>query len=225
MMRVLRPDWVASTGLPHPLSGEGPKQTLDRRAGHQGKSLIECYITDRRTLAPGETLLAAIARNLIGNVDWIQIREKDLTARDLFELTRNILALPNPRGVKILVNSRIDVALPAGASGAHLPAGSPAPLAWRSITPPGFLLGVSCHSLDEVRAAEQEGADYVLFGPVFTPLSKPAQGPPAGLAGLARAIAVAAKIPVLALGGITRANAAACIEAGAAGVAGISLYQ
>ena len=97
--------------------------------------------------------------------------------------------------------------------------------AWRAITPPGFLLGVSCHSPEEVRAAAGEGADYVFFGPVFPPLSKPVQGPPVGLAGLARAVAAAAKIPVLALGGITRANAAACIETGAAGVAGISLYQ
>ena len=93
------------------------------------------------------------------------------------------------------------------------------------MTPPGFLLGVSCHSPEEVRTAEQEGADYVIFGPVFAPLSKPAQSPPAGLSGLSRAVAAAAKIPVLALGGITRARIAQCIEAGAAGVAGISLYQ
>jgi thiamine-phosphate pyrophosphorylase len=191
--------------------------------------VIHCYITDPKSLSSGETLLAAIARNLADTnsshaPDWIQIREKDLTARGLFELTRSALAQPNPRGVKILVNSRIDVALAAGASGAHLPSGSPAPLAWRSIAPPGFLLGVSCHSPDEVRAAAQEGADYVLFGPVFAPLSKPAQLPPVGLAGLARAV-TSVDIPVLALGGITRANAAACVEAGAAGVAGISFYQ
>jgi thiamine-phosphate pyrophosphorylase len=238
--------------------------------------VIRCYITDRRTLAAGENLLAAIGRNLTdvqpeaamllrdrpvasarkwqvtdlphpkrgllpfnpappsrdregavadSGPDWIQIREKDLSARDLFELTRNVLAQPNPRRVKILVNSRIDVALAAGAGGTHLPSGSPAPQAWRAMTPPGFLLGVSCHSPEEVRAAEGEGADYVFFGPVFAPLSKRAQGPPAGLAGLTRAVSAAAKIPVLALGGITRANIAACIEAGAAGVAGISLYQ
>jgi thiamine-phosphate pyrophosphorylase len=170
------------------------------------------------------TLLAAISRNLAAGPDWIQIREKDLTGRELFELVRSVLVQPNPRGVKILVNSRIDLALAAGAAGAHLPSGSPGPSAWRSITPPEFLLGVSCHSADEVRAAQQEGADYALFGPVFAPLSKPLQSPPAGLSGLARA-AAAAKIPVLALGGITRANASACIEAGAAGVAGISLFQ
>jgi thiamine-phosphate pyrophosphorylase len=199
--------------------------------------MIQCAITDRRSLPAGVTLLSAISRILTpsrdreglvfksDDPDWIQIREKDLTARELFELTRSVLAEPNPKGLKILVNSRIDVALAAGAAGAHLPSGSPAPSAWRAITPRGFLLGVSCHSSEEVRAAEQEGADYVLFGPVFAPLSKSVQSPPVGLAGLARAVASAGKIPLLALGGITRANAAACIETGAAGVAGISLYR
>jgi thiamine-phosphate pyrophosphorylase len=187
--------------------------------------VIQCAITDRRTLPDGVPFLSAISRNLAAGVDWIQIREKDLSARDLLDLVRSVLAQSNPRGVKILVNTRIDVALAAGASGAHLPSGSPAARAWRAMTPPGFLLGVSCHSPEEVRAAAGEGADYVFFGPVFSPLSKPAQSPPVGLGGLARAVAAAAKIPVLALGGITRANAAACIEAGAAGVAGISLYR
>jgi thiamine-phosphate pyrophosphorylase len=181
-------------------------------------------------LPSGVTLLSTISEVLNPSrdregADWIQIREKDLSARDLFELTRRVLAQPNPRAVKILVNTRIDVALAAGASGAHLPSNSPAPLAWRAVTPPGFLLGVSCHSPEEVRAAAAEGADYVFFGPVFAPLSKPAQSPPVELAGLACAAAAAGEIPVLALGGITHANAAACIEAGAAGVAGISLYQ
>lgn len=173
----------------------------------------------------GRTLESAITRRLLAGPDWIQLREKDLSARDLFELTQRALAAPNPRGVKILVNSRVDVALAAGASGAHLPSGSPASFVWRAITPRGFLLGVSCHSIEEVRAAADEGADYVVFGPVFAPLSKPAELPPVGLAGLSRCVAAVPKIPVLALGGITLANIDACIESGAAGVAGISLYQ
>jgi thiamine-phosphate pyrophosphorylase len=90
--------------------------------------------------------------------------------------------------------------------------------------PAGFLWGVSCHSIDEVRAAEQEGAGYVVFGPVFAPLSKLSGLAPRGLDELARA-ARGVHIPVLALGGITRANAQSCVEAGAAGVAGISLFQ
>ena len=89
---------------------------------------------------------------------------------------------------------------------------------------PGFLVGVSCHSVDDVRNAEADGADYVVFGPVFPPLSKSADLEPRGLDELARA-AAAVRIPVLALGGVTRENSAACVSAGAAGIAGISLFQ
>ena len=185
---------------------------------------MQCYITDRRTLPAHVELLDNIARNLAAGVEWIQIREKDLSARELFDLTVLVLRLPNPHQSKILVNSRVDVALAAGANGAHLPAGSPAPRLWRACSPQGFLIGVSCHSLDEVRAAEQEGADYVVFGPVFAPLSKVTALKPLGIDALAEA-ALAVRIPVLALGGITRENARDCMRAGAAGVAAISLFQ
>ncbi|MBZ5635047.1 MAG: thiamine phosphate synthase [Acidobacteriia bacterium] len=185
--------------------------------------MIRCYITHRQTLG-AESLLDAIARNLAAGVTWIQIREKDLSARALFELVEAAGKLPNPHSAKLLVNSRVDVALAAGAGGAHLPAGSPAPRAWRAIVPPGFLIGVSCHSVDEVRNAEAEGADYAVFGPVFPPLSKPSGLEPRGLEELART-AAAVRIPVLALGGVTEENSSACISAGAAGIAGISIFQ
>jgi thiamine-phosphate pyrophosphorylase len=192
------------------------------------KRVLRCYITDRRSLRSDIALLDAIARHLCHNraagLDWIQIREKDLSARDLFALVEGALALPNPAGCKILVNTRVDVALAAGASGAHLPARSPAARHWRALTPPGFLIGVSCHSADEVRAAQDQGADYAFFGPVFAPRSKTSDLPPRGLDGLAQA-ARAVEIPVLALGGITAANAQDCMNAGAAGIAAISLYQ
>ena len=139
-------------------------------------------------------------------------------------LVESALGLPNPRGVKFIVNTRIDVALAAGATGAHLPSASPPAKYWREIVPQGFLIGASCHSVEEVRAAELDGADYVVFGPVFDPLSKPALLPARGLEELSRA-ANAVKIPVLALGGITNDNAKQCVEAGAAGVAGISLFE
>lgn len=144
--------------------------------------------------------------------------------RELLLLVRRALALPNPRGTKILVNTRVDVALAAGAAGVHFPSGSPEPRRWRALTPPGFEMGVSCHSRDEVVTAGQGGADYVVFGPVFPPLSKSSDLPPRGLEALAAA-ARAVRIPVLALGGITAANAESCVAAGAVGVAGISLFQ
>jgi thiamine-phosphate pyrophosphorylase len=186
--------------------------------------VLRCYITDRRLLPPATPLLDAIAANLQAGVEWIQIREKDLSVRELFDLVRRALALPNPAGTKILVNTRTDVALAAGAAGVHLPSDSPAPKLWRTIAPPGFLIGVSCHTVEEVRAAQEEGADYALFGPVFAPRSKTSDLQPRGLEGLAQA-AQAARIPVLALGGITRDNAQDCIAAGAAGIAAISLFQ
>lgn len=182
--------------------------------------MIQCYVTDSQTLAT-ESLLDAISRNLELGVTWIQIREKNLSARALFELVEAALVLPNPHRSKIIVNTRADVAMAAGAAGVHLPSGSPPARFWRR---PGFLVGVSCHSVEEARNAETEGADYVLFGPVFAPRSKPASLEPRGLEGLKRA-AAALKIPVLALGGVTRENSAACISAGAAGVAGISVFQ
>ena len=177
--------------------------------------MIRCCITG----SPAR--LDVIARNLAAGVEWIQIRDKDLSARALFELVAAAMKLPNPHRSKIIVNTRADVALAAAAAGVHLPSGSPAARFWRR---PGFLIGVSCHSLADVRQAEAEGADYAVFGPVFTPLSKSSVLDPRGLEGLAQA-AAAVRIPVLALGGVTNENSAACISTGAAGIAGISLFQ
>lgn len=155
-------------------------------------------------------------------VDLVQIREKSLCAN---ELARVVAAcLPRCRNIRLLVNSRVDVALACGAHGAHLPGGSPPPSVWRGVMPPGFLFGVSCHSMEDAMAAQAGGADFVVAAPVFDPLSKRAYRQPLGIAGLGL-ICQAVTTPVYALGGVTRQNAHACIQAGATGVAGITLFR
>jgi thiamine-phosphate pyrophosphorylase len=190
--------------------------------------VIRCYITDRKGTGDGSpaALLKSIERNLRDGVNWIQIREKDLDINELFELVKSAIALAKSHGSKIIVNGDMPIADAAGAAGLHLPANSyPTADRWRTIAPAGgFLIGVSCHTIEEVREAEATGADYALFGPVFAPLSKTSDLSPRGMEGL-REAARSVRIPVLALGGITRENAQACVVAGAAGVAGISMFQ
>jgi thiamine-phosphate pyrophosphorylase len=156
------------------------------------------------------------------DVDFVQVREPALSARALACLVRQLVRHPGfPR---VLVNDRADVAIACGAAGVHLRDRSVSPGVIRSIAPAGFVVSVACHDADAVFRAHQEGADYAVLAPIFAPLSKPPGWPPLGLDAL-RAIASRAKIPVIALGGITTENAPRCVEAGAAGVAGISLFH
>jgi thiamine-phosphate pyrophosphorylase len=159
------------------------------------------------------------ARAARDGVETIQIRAKDLSARALAALVRGAVA--SGQGSRILVNTRTDVALACGAHGVHLPARSMAPNVIRRIAPAGFLIGVSCHNIDELRAAETEGADFAVYGPVFPSVTKSLA--PIGIEAFHRAV-VDVRLPVYALGGVTQENAQQCIEAGAAGVAGISFF-
>ena len=178
--------------------------------------MIRCYVTDRRT-CPGD-LLDNIERVAAQGVDMIQIREKDVEARDLLELTTAAVARVTGTQCKIIVNGRADVAIAAHAHGIHLPSDSIPPGEWKKVWPK-MLVGVSCHSLKEVDIAL--GADYVFFSPVF---ETPEKGTPVGLAKLAEA-AERSSVPVLALGGVTWENAEQCLRTGAAGIAAIRLFQ
>jgi thiamine-phosphate pyrophosphorylase len=159
------------------------------------------------------------ARASRDGVEMIQIRAKQLSARDLDALVRTVLRVA--RNASVLVNTRTDVALACGAHGVHLPAGSMSPETIRRIAPAGFLVGVSCHTLDELQAAEREGADFAVYGPVFPSVTKSLS--PIGIEAFREAVA-SVRLPVYALGGVTAENAPQCIQAGAAGVAGISLF-
>lgn len=171
--------------------------------------MIRCAITNGQGIGAGA----------LGRADWVQVREKEMTARALTALTRQLVG----RGARVIVNTRADVALAAGADGVHLPGGSIAPGRLREWVGAAFLIGVSCHSIGEVEKAEREGADYVFLSPVFPSPSKPGYGPPLGTAALAEACR-RVRIPVLALGGVNEDNALACVEAGAAGFASITAF-
>ena len=184
-------------------------------------------ISDRATLPDGDpaTWLGELARVGIDGIAAVQIREKDLDDRVLYTLVcaaRSILPPP----ALLLVNGRLDIALAAGADGAHLPADGPPVAALRARFGPGVLLGVSTHRVEEVERARRGGADYVTFGPVYPTPGKARFGPPPGLdgsGGLAAAAAVG--IPVYALGGVTLDRLGEVASAGAAGVAGIRLFH
>ncbi len=182
-----------------------------------------CYITDRKKLPPGE-LSARIREAIEAEVSLVQIREKDMEPGELLALVGSAVNWACGRATKIVVNDRLDVALAAGAQGVHLGGESAPPEVVRARFPKPRLMGVSCHSLEEARVAEKAGADYILLAPIFSPFSKVASRSPLGLEGL-REVCSKITTPVLALGGITLERICACREAGASGVAAISLFQ
>lgn len=209
---------------------------------------IVCYVTDRHSLAipanadPIDALLKKIRLAIEAGADWIQIREKDLTAGRLLNLTRQAAAAVDESSksrplasTRIFVNDRFDVALATAAN--DLPAAAGVHLGGESLpaeqvvrwlrggnAPPGFQVGVSCHRIDQAREAEQSGADYIFFGPVFDTPSKRSFGSPQGLQCLGE-VCRSIQTAVIAIGGIEESNAQDCISAGASGVAAIRLFQ
>jgi thiamine-phosphate pyrophosphorylase len=205
------------------------------------------YITDRKSLAGTDAqqrnrLLARIGEAAHAGVDYIQLREKDLAARDLERLARDAVRATreNSATAKLLVNGRADVALASRADGVHLPAGeleaSEVRALWMRASDSEPTIAVSAHTVAEVRAAAQ-GANFAVLAPIFEKIHTDVQG--IGIDALRVACAACAVSPspdnaesaqpsrfaVLALGGVTLANAGACLAAGAAGVAGIRLFQ
>jgi thiamine-phosphate pyrophosphorylase len=211
------------------------------------KGCLLYYITDRTAFAADEPtrrrrLLGKISEAAGAGVDYIQLREKDLPTRNLEMLAREAVDVIRHLRIEnrelrtaLLINSRTDIALASGADGVHLRsddvtpqevraiwkkcgAGAPA----RELLPREPLIGVSCHSPEEVKQAEADGATFAVFAPVFEKKDVP-NADPAGLTQLHEVCKV--KIPVMALGGVTLENAKSCLEAGAAGIAAIRLFQ
>ncbi len=194
------------------------------------------YITERSQFVGDETarrsrLLTTITEGARCGIDYIQLREKDLSARELESLASAAVQRMRTGNQKLktvfLINSRTDIAMLCGADGVHLHSKDISPAEVKRIwtqdgsIPARLTIGVSCHTTIEVAAAAQGGADFAVFGPVFQKESGHAR--PAGLEALREACQE--KIPVLALGGITLENADACMQAGAAGIAAIRLFQ
>ena len=200
-----------------------------------------CYVTGRLSFSEvkpterQEILLHKIAAAAEAGVDWIQIREKDISGRECSSLTREAVQRTarvhanKTSATSVLVNDRLDVALAERAGGVHLSEKSlPLAEAKRLVGSyddrKNFLIGISCHSLEAARSAANDGADYLFFGPVFATPSKAAFGVPQGLERLGE-VCRAVAIPVLAIGGITLTNAAECLSSGASGIAAIRLFQ
>jgi thiamine-phosphate pyrophosphorylase len=193
------------------------------------------YAITSRNLLPGSeaernVALIELAHNWAeGGVDYIQIREKDLLAPDLLALARSLVTAVREENHKtrVLVNGPAEIALQAEADGVHLPASAPTEAAEQvrhafRKTGREAIVSRSCHSLQEIRAAGE--VSLIVFAPVFEKVEEQDRRPGVGLAVLSEACRAAHPVPVIALGGVTTANAAECVDAGAAGVAGIRLF-
>ena len=169
-------------------------------------------------------VLKVVTAAVAAKVSLIQLREKRLSARVLFDLTVQAAEITRKSETRLLVNDRADIARAAGAAGVHLSTRSLAADVIRRTFGPEFLIGVSTHTSAEARAA-RDHADFAVFGPVFRTESKKNYGPPQGVEKLAEVARDVAPFPIVALGGIGLDQLSECRQAGASGIAGISIYQ
>jgi len=168
-------------------------------------------------------LVHHVERAFALGVDFVQLRRRERPAREVEALAKRLVGLSPGAGAKVLVNGRLDVALSAGAGGVHLPADGLPVAAVRRVAPPDFVVSRSTHSREAVARAYEEGASFVLFGPVFPTSSKPGH-PGVGLEVLAEVVS-SVPIPVYALGGVTPERISQIANAGARGIAGISVFE
>jgi thiamine-phosphate pyrophosphorylase len=169
-------------------------------------------------------LLQLVEAAVAANVNLLQIREKNLNARVLYQLATQAAEITRGSSTRLLVNDRADIARAARADGVHLTTKSLAASVIRRTFGDDFLIGVSTHSLEEARSASG-GADFAVFGPVFDTTSKRMYGEPQGIAALEVVAVRLAPFPILALGGVTLSNVADCFRAGASGIAAIRLFK
>jgi len=182
---------------------------------------FDLYLVSDRKQTRGRSLLWVLEEALAGGVRAVQLREKDLGGKELFRLAEQTRELCERYHAALLINDRVDVALAVDAAGVQLGKASLPLEAARTLLGPHKLIGASIHSLDEARAIERRGADFVLFGPVYFTPSKASFGAPQGLGALAE-IVEAVSLPVYAIGGIAADNVAAVRRLGVSGVALIS---
>jgi thiamine-phosphate pyrophosphorylase len=179
-------------------------------------------LSDRRLVPDLAARAGAALAGVPPGAVAVHLREKDLGGRDLLALAVALRAVCRARGQLLLVNDRVDVALAAGADGVHLPAAGIPPADARRLLPPSALVGVSCHSAEDVARARDGGASYAFLSPIFDTPSKRAYGPPVGVEALRGAAALG--LPLVALGGVTPDRAPELLAAGAAGVAAIRAW-
>lgn len=197
---------------------------MSKSDGTALRTPVLCMVTGRGA-AGTAALIARVGAAAIAGVDIIQIREPGLDGRSLLALTREVTEVVAGTPTRIVVNERLDVALVGGAAGVHLRGDSFGAPDARRLAPAGFLVGRSIHSeADAARAEAAGGCDYLLFGTVFESAGKPAGHPVAGVDALRR-VCAQVRLPVIAIGGMRVATAAAVRDAGAAGIAGISLFE